>query len=1008
MSRQELFLRLRTEYPVFEYRKAHFEVQEGQLHLEYLFVIEGIGQFRPTLDIPLPRPWETCHPQIVERLVFLIGMVELISYWKAVACPKILVSAGGLNPSECAFWKRLYWGGLGEFFYTNGIDTTEEDFVEIEPRLSRPNLPYASTLADFPPQKEQEAAPILIPVGGGKDSVVTLEALRSAGVPRLGFAVNPNEAVRACMDRADLDERIEVKRRLDPFLLELNQKGYLNGHTPFSALLGFVSLLAAYLSGASSIALSNEGSANESTVHGAEVNHQFSKSTAFESAFQQYIFNQIGLRIRYFSFLRPLSELSIARWFAKFPQYHTVFRSCNRGSKQSCWCGHCPKCLFVSLILAPFVGVKTVESWLGHAIFSDPERVEELRELVGLTEAKPFECVGTVAEVRMALALLSRREQTERPLLLQTYLEWVQNGQVPEEVLEGNIVFIPKEQYDRLFGCYYNSKEFPPRLIPLLPRRYADGLEAKLALPWEEPDRDWETFLRPEWKQQDLLSRMQAALRAQPKKQLILGFGREGQAWLEVLAQVWQGLEPTCEIGIADANPVQPAVRAWAEQLGLPIRWHIGGDPLEWLSHYSICYKSPGISLKQFEPGTKPGTLRAIPTIQIQGQMDWFLQFQSRKTIGVTGSKGKSTTTSLVDAMLSQVEPSVYLLGNIGRAVFTVASELREEDAVALELSCHQLEHCFHAPHIAVLTNLYPEHLDHYRNYEAYREAKFHLLTAQTPDDWAVLPLQEEVLMALNGRVLSRIWLVSEEDVSLETIQDQYPALVIAGICTIQKSEPEAVCLRWQCNPNLGVSYENWGTVENLSLHDLPFALQGRVHAWDYAFAATAIRCYGGTRKAIVQGARLFRGLPHRCSLVGSWNGIRFVNDSISTIPATCVGAVELLHPDALFVGGMDRGIDLTPLVEELRKGEIPLILCMPDTGKQIAEALENSWVEVHCIETLEEGVEWVFKRLKPGACALFSPAAASYHLYRNFEDRGRAFECAVRSVATRLGFCEH
>jgi hypothetical protein len=220
-----------------------------------------------------------------------------------------------------------------------------------------------------------------------------------------------------------MDEVLVIRRKIDHTLLELNAQGYLNGHTPFSAMLAFYTRLASALSGIPNVALSNENSANESTVIGTSVNHQYSKSLEFEDDFRNYCssknFNFQFSIFNYFSFLRPLSELQIAMLFSRFTAYHDVFRSCNVGSKEDIWCGHCAKCLFAYIILSPFIEPARLNQIFGKSMLDDTTLELEFRQLIGEAETKPFECVGTVSEVRQALAMMQARwYPTSRPALL--------------------------------------------------------------------------------------------------------------------------------------------------------------------------------------------------------------------------------------------------------------------------------------------------------------------------------------------------------------------------------------------------------------------------------------------------------------------------------------------------------------------------------------------------------------------------------------------------------------
>ena len=207
-------------------------------------------------------------------------------------------------------------------------------------------------------------------------------------------------------------------------MLELNRQGYLNGHTPFSAIVAFSSLIAARLYDLPYIALSNESSANESTVSGSTVNHQYSKSFQFEQDFHRYAADYLPGSAYYFSLLRPLSEFQIARYFAGLKQYHQIFRSCNVGSKTDSWCGHCPKCLFVCLILSPFLNREEVKEIFGRDMLEDKELKDTLEKLTGIQEEKPFECVGSRSEVNTAIAITIQKleEKGEKlPWLLEYY-----------------------------------------------------------------------------------------------------------------------------------------------------------------------------------------------------------------------------------------------------------------------------------------------------------------------------------------------------------------------------------------------------------------------------------------------------------------------------------------------------------------------------------------------------------------------------------------------------------
>ncbi len=428
MNNTDKYLALRAQYPVFEYEAYHHEVCGEGLRVWFDFRI-GDVEFHPTALVER-RPFLDFDKDI-DWIVFNIGMVELVSYWKCACPPTVRVLCGSLTDEQISFWKKLYWNGLGEFYYTNGIEESRESFMEVESGKLKVEIPAdAACVAPL-------SNSYLVPVGGGKDSVVTLELLRQAGKKIRPLIMNPRGATVECAAKAGfpIDEVLVIRRTIDKALLDLNAKGYLNGHTPFSAMLAFYTMLASALSGVPNVALSNENSANEATVlvrdqNGANengwsyVNHQYSKSLEFEDDFREYVNEELRMKneessFNYFSFLRPLSELQIAMLFSRFTQYHDVFRSCNVGSKQDIWCGHCAKCLFAYIILSPFIEPTRLNAIFGKAMLDDTTMEHEFRQLVGEAETKPFECVGTVSEVRQALAMATARwYKDKRPALL--------------------------------------------------------------------------------------------------------------------------------------------------------------------------------------------------------------------------------------------------------------------------------------------------------------------------------------------------------------------------------------------------------------------------------------------------------------------------------------------------------------------------------------------------------------------------------------------------------------
>ncbi|MDR0365051.1 MAG: hypothetical protein LBH92_08570 [Bacteroidales bacterium] len=393
-NRQVDFLKFRKLHPEFSYLSFHREIEKDTLYIRYHFS-DGKIDFYPEYHIPLSCDNMNIDSRLLDNLLFHIGLCELISYWKSSCAPLVKIYPYRLSKEAEQWWKKLFYNGLGEFRYLNGIEHTEEDFVRFE---------YLSDRS-FSAIESAENSGILIPVGGGKDSAVTLELLKQSTEKITPFTLNGIPASFRTIEAAgfDLTQSISVKRKLDPALLKLNDQGYLNGHTPFSALLAFVSLTTAVLHQKKFIALSNESSANESTVPNTNINHQYSKSFEFEEDFRAYYKRYITFSVDYFSFLRPLTESGIACIFSSLEQHHRTFRSCNCGSKQDIWCGRCPKCLFVWIILSPYLSEEYLTDIFGKNLGNDMVLLEDFKKLSGLSTEKPFECVGTIDEVRQSV-----------------------------------------------------------------------------------------------------------------------------------------------------------------------------------------------------------------------------------------------------------------------------------------------------------------------------------------------------------------------------------------------------------------------------------------------------------------------------------------------------------------------------------------------------------------------------------------------------------------------------
>lgn len=433
MNKQLQFVEYRERYPEFHYKSYQVRVDDEALWLNYEFEIPGLAEFHPELKIPKKQLPLVINDDLVQNLAFQLGMVELISYWKCTCAPKVVVECGRLDAEQVSWWRKLYYYGLGELFYRNEIETTQADFMRIECINDAPEIKIVTERADLSGN--------LVLVGGGKDSVVTLETLGIDRARDYAMIVNPKSVTRECVRLSGLGDEhtVEIWRKIDPRLIELNSQGFINGHTPFSAFLAFSAYLVAGLLGLKYVVVSNEGSANEASVAGTDVNHQYSKSFEFEQDFRWYAEHYLGAGVEYFSFLRPLNELQIAKIFARLPQYHSVFNSCNVGSKGETWqwCNNCGKCLFAYIILAPYLYRDALVGIFGEDLFEKEALLPIFQQLIGQAETKPFDCVGTFEEVNFAVGQVAQKIQSaggQLPYLLQYYVDAVGTADVSDDL----------------------------------------------------------------------------------------------------------------------------------------------------------------------------------------------------------------------------------------------------------------------------------------------------------------------------------------------------------------------------------------------------------------------------------------------------------------------------------------------------------------------------------------------------------------------------------------------
>ena len=435
------------------------------------------------------------------------------------------------------------------------------------------------------------------------------------------------------------------------------------------------------------------------------------------------------------------------------------------------------------------------------------------------------------------------------------------------------------------------------------------------------------------------------------KRILLLGYGREGQSTWNVLRRLgtYEALD-IADLKAPAALPEDGTV------------WHTGPDYQKCMDDYDVVFKSPGIVLERPENEYR---------CSILSQTEVFFQCFRDQIIGITGTKGKSTVTTLLYHLLKQAGMDALLVGNIGIPALDHMEEVKPDTRIVFELSCHQLEYMTVSPHIGILVNIHEEHLDHYGTMEKYVEAKHHIFKNQRPDDILICNVQ---CLPEEGTCPS--------------------GLIRAGMDGSGKE--------------LDVVQEQDGTWvhfrgKSFCIPTDEIKLLGQHNYFDIAVAYGVCSILGMDDQVFARGLKTYEPLPHRLQYIGEREGVKYYDDSISTICDTTIQALKTLKDtDTVLIGGMDRGIDYRELIEYLSDCQVPHIILMEATGKRIYQEIHKYYPEFKnrarliLAEHLEDGVKRARQITRPGTSCVLSPAAASYGIFRNFEERGETFSRLV------------
>ncbi|MEK7124391.1 MAG: UDP-N-acetylmuramoyl-L-alanine--D-glutamate ligase, partial [Patescibacteria group bacterium] len=814
-----------------------------------------------------------------------------------------------LSKQEADFWNIVYKKGLGEFFYRNNLD----------PKIS-PLFPYKKSDAFrvIPrrfPRNSVTPTNILVGVGGGKDSIVSAELLKEHGINFNSFSVETNNSSHLIGNIAKTigKKHLKIRRFLDP---QVFQNHNYNGHVPISAIYAFLGIFACSLYKYSGFIVSNEYSSNFGNIkykgldiHPVKsakggvlpkakqfdwVNHQWSKSFEFEKLFQDYLKNFISPDLKYFSLLRPFYEIRIAKMFS--------------GNN-------------------PSTPLRTRKYFPLFSSCNSNFKIAETRgNLRGITRKlwcnKCPKCVFTFT---ILSAFLTKKELLdifgenlyEREELLPLFRDILGLGAMkPFDCVgtfeEAQAAFCLADK--DLFANSKNQKESKKSGIVSLRSlcRKRDILRHKQSHKQLKVFRVNKESNIPE---QFKFLGMENAL--------ILGYGKEGKATKKYLKKYY----PKLKIGIGDEGQDKNYLKKQA--------------------NFDIAIKTPGIKKE----------LVKIPYTTATNM--FFSKIKGKNIIiGVTGSKGKSTTASLIYEILKTAGKKTEFLGNIGKPMLErLLKPISKDTIFVLELSSYQLDDIKFSPDIAIVTSLFPEHLDYHVNLKNYYNAKKNIINFQGKENYFIYNSQNKE---------TKNWI-------------KYYRGNKINITTYKLD---------------GRQFYKYGK------------LIGKHNENNIKSAIAVAKILKIKNKAIKKAIESFKSLPHRLEFIGEFKGIKFYNDAISTAPQSTIEAIKALKNacaepgrciDTIFLGGQDRGYDFSQLEKIIRRYKINNIALFPNSGKKIMK--NHKGFNVLYAKRMEEAVKFAYEHTKKGKICLLSCASPSYSLWKNFEEKGQEFQKYVKQL---------
>lgn len=857
-----------------------FKIEEDLRTVRFLFTIKHHAEaydLTETLRFPVDLSDTPAIHASLRALHLALG----ISYYKIFADPTI-EHPYTMDSDEAGFWNEVFVNGLGEYLYVNKL-----------PRDRLANFSAQEGRAYEPDKTWRPDGSALLGIGGGKDSIVGGELLKKLNVPLSGFVMATGEQLGQSKAVADTMQvgLYAVERMLDKQLLVLQERDdAFKGHVPISLIFALVGATLAIATGTSYVVVANENSASipRAEWEGKDVNHQWSKSFAFEKRLQRYLHVYISEHLTYFSVIRPLSSVAVARIFANLSQYFEIFTSDNHVFRidpakrpHGRWSLESPKSLSSFILLAPWLSEADLLRTFGRD-FLDEHTLEPLfYELMGLRGHQPLDCVGTVDELVLSLNLTAEQNKFARSFLMQKAVE--------------HQIIRPAEWQELLTDSLRPAPEnaFPAELSESLLHLLAPAL-----VPLEK-FRD--------------------------KDVVFVGAG-QGRAMAGIQEYLEKHASIRSFIGV-DKKP--------------------GSNPLGFLMDFplgqTVFVKNEGI----------PGHEMPVPYITAMQLFFELVPLLGAKTIGITGTKGKSTTAALTAHILKTAGKDVILAGNIGTSPLPALDKATPECLFVLELSSYQLSDLQASPDIGAVINLYNDHTDWHGSLDAYWEAKRNIMRFIKPNGLFVYNPDFETL---------RTWAEQAQ-------------------CRVQAIDPTEPY-------DLGSSQ-----------------LYGAHNVLNIQIARAIAREVGISDDVTHQAVLSFRPLEHRMEFVAEKNGLLYINDAIGMTPESTLASLQAISEKygkigCILLGGQDRDYDFATLMQKIAEYSVPSLVFFPETIDKMRRLLPDGYApEILETENMREAVAFASQHAPEGSVILLSTAAPSYVLWKDFEEKGTQFKEAVNTL---------